>query len=132
VTTADTGTRSRALDGVTWTGGALAVGCALLAVGHLGLQVPVLSALGPGGTRPVVPAAIAFGLAALLHGLVAVGAARRRAWAWALGVLIAGATLVGAAYPFRGVISAVGIVLAGLELGLLLTRDGRRLMRDGT
>ena len=87
-----------------------------------------------GCTLGIVPhmAAAITGLAALLHGLVAVGAARRRAWAWAVGVLIAGATLVGAAYPFRGVISAVGIVLAGLELGLLLTRDGRRLMRDGT
>jgi hypothetical protein len=132
VTAADTGTRSRALDGVTWAAGALAVGCALLAIGHLGLQVPVLSALGPGGTRPVVPAAVAFGTAAVLHGLVAVGAARRRAWAWALGVLLGGATLLGAAYPFRGVMSTVGIVLAGIELGLLLTRDGRRLMRDAS
>jgi hypothetical protein len=128
VTAADTNAGSRALDGVTWTAGALAFGCALLAVGHLGLQVPVLSALGPGGTRPVIPAAIAFTGAGITHGLVSFGAAHRRSWAWPLGVLIAAATVVGAAMPFRGVMSAVGIALAGLELGLLLTRDGRRLL----
>jgi hypothetical protein len=129
VTAADTTARSGALRGVMWTSGVLAIGCALLAVGHLGLQIPVLSALGPGGVRAVVPAAIAFTVAALLHALVGVGVTRGRSWAWPLGVLIAAATLFGAATPFRGVISAVGIMLAGLELGLLLTRDGRRLLR---
>lgn len=128
--TADTTARSRALDGVTWTSGALAIGCALLAVGHLGLQVPLLSALGPGGTRPVVPAAIAFTVAAALQALVTFGVTRRRPWAWPLGILIAAATLLGAATPFRGGISAVGIVLAGLELSLLLTGDGRRLLHS--
>jgi hypothetical protein len=130
VSTTDATTGSRRLDGVVWTSGALAVGCALLAVGHSGLQVPLLSALGPGGTRAVVPAAVAFTVAAVLHTLVSVGVARRRSWAWPLGVLIAAATLLGAATPFRGVMSGVGIVLAGLELGLLLTRDGRRLLRS--
>jgi hypothetical protein len=72
--------RSGALDGVVWMSGALAVGSALLAVGHLGLQIPILSALGPGGTRAVVPAAIAFGISASLHALVALGVARRRSW----------------------------------------------------
>ena len=132
MTAADTGTRSRTLRGVTLTSGALAFGCALLAVGHLGLQVPVLSALGPGGGRPVVPAAIAFAVAAIAHGLVCFGVVRRRSWAWPLGVLIAALTLVGAATPFRGVMSAVGIALAGVELALLLTPDGRRLLRGAT
>jgi len=129
VTAADTGAPSRVLDGVTWTSGALAVGCALLAVGHLGVDVPLLSNLGPGGTRPVIPAAIAFTGAGVAHGLVGLGAARRRSWAWPLGVLISAATLLGAAMPFRGVMSAVGIVLAGIQLGLLVTRDGRELLR---
>jgi hypothetical protein len=129
VTATDTTTSSRRLDGVVWTSGALAIGCALLAIGHSGVQIPVLSALGPGGTRAVVPAAVAFTVAALLHASISVGVARRRSWAWPLGVLIAAATLLGAITPFRGVMSAVGIVLAGAELALLLTRDGRRLLR---
>jgi hypothetical protein len=129
VTATDTTANSRRLDGVVWTSGALAIGCALLAIGHSGVQIPILSALGPGGTRAVVPAAVAFTVAALLHALISVGVARRRSWAWPLGVLIAAATLLGAITPFRGVMSGVGIVLAGAELALLLTRDGRRLLR---
>ena len=129
MTATDATTSSRRLDGVVWTSGALAIGCALLAIGHSGVQIPILSALGPGGTRAVVPAAVAFTVAALLHALISVGVARRRSWAWPLGVLIAAATLLGAITPFRGVMSGVGIVLAGAELALLLTRDGRRLLR---
>jgi len=118
-------TRSSQLDLVAWISGALAVGCALLAIGHLGLEVPLLSALGPGGARPVIPAAIAFGVGAVLQGLVCSGVRRRRTWAWPLGVLVAAITLVSAATPFRGAMSAVGIALAALQLGLLLTRDAR-------
>jgi hypothetical protein len=116
-----TGTRSGALDAVVWISGALAAGSALLAVGHAGVRIPVVSVLGPGGSDPVVPAAIAFTVAACLHGAVAYGVVRRRAWAWPVGVLVAAVTLIGAAVPFRGVGSVVGIVLAGAELGLLLT-----------
>jgi hypothetical protein len=125
----DTTAPSGALRGVLWTSGALAIGCALLAAGHLGLGIPVLSALGPGGTRAVVPAAIAFAVAALLHTLVGVGVAGGRSWAWPVGVLIAALTLLGAATPFRGAMSAVGIALAGIQLVLLLTRDGRALLQ---
>lgn len=122
--------RWHVLDGVVGVSGALAIGSALLAIGHLGVQLPVISRFGPGGTRAVVPAAIAFGVAACLHGAVAVGSARRRSWAWPLGVLVAGVTLIGAATPFRGAASAVGIVLAALQLGLLLTRPARRTILD--
>lgn len=118
--------RTGALDAVVWISGALAVGSALLAVGHAGVRIPVVSALGPGGSEPVVPAAIAFVVATCLHGAVAVGVARRRPWAWPLGVLVAAVTLIGATTPFRGVGSIVGIVLAGAELGLLLTGRIRR------
>jgi hypothetical protein len=91
-----------ALDGVVWASGALAVGSAILAVGHMGVEIPLVSALGPGGARPVWPAAIAFTVAAGLHGAVSWGVARRRSWAWPLGVLVGAITLVGAATPFRG------------------------------
>jgi hypothetical protein len=123
---ADTAARRQRVDAVTWISGALAVGCALLAVGHLGVQIPLLSTLGPGGGRAVVPAATAFTVAAILQALVAVGVARRRSWAWPLGVLVAVVTLVGAAMPFRGTISAIGMLLAAAELVLLLTGDVRR------
>lgn len=119
-------TRRGAPDAVAWISSALAAGSALLAVGHAGVRIPVVSALGPGGSDPVVPAAFAFTVAACLHGAVAYGIARRRAWAWPVGVLVAAVTLIGAAVPFRGVGSVVGIVLAGTELGLLLTGQVRR------
>ena len=120
------GTGGGTLDAVVWISGALAVGSALLAVAHAGVRIPVLSALGPGGSEPVVPAAIAFTVATCLHGAVAYGVARRRGWAWPLGVLVAAVTLIGAAVPFRGVGSVIGIALAGTELGLLLTGRIRR------
>ncbi|CAN5816001.1 hypothetical protein BH23ACT10_BH23ACT10_00440 [soil metagenome] len=127
MTTADAG-GAGALDVVVWASGALAVGSALLAVSHLGVQVPLLSALGPGGSRVILPAAIAFTVGAALHGAVAFGVARRRAWAWPLGILVAGVTLLGAATPFRGAGSAIGILLASLVLGLLLTATARHSM----
>lgn len=120
--------RNMALDAVVWASRALAAGSALLAIGHMGVQIPLISALGPGGSRAVVPAAVAFSIGAGLHGAVAVGVARRLAWAWPLGVLVAGATLVGAATPFRGAGSAIGLALAGLQLGVLLTGTARRTM----
>jgi len=120
------GSRTGALDAVVWISCALAVGSALLAVGHAGTRIPIVSALGPGGSDPVVPAAIAFAVGACLHGTVAYGVARRHPWAWPLGVLVAAVTLIGAATPFRGAGSVVGIVLAGAELGLLLTSRVRR------
>ena len=120
------GTGGGTLDAVVWISSALAVGSALLAVGHAGVRIPVVSALGPGGSEPVVPAAIAFTVATCLHGAVAYGVARRRGWAWPLGVLVAAVTLIGAGVPFRGVGSVIGIALAGTELGLLLTGRIRR------
>lgn len=117
---------ARRLDAVVRISAVLAAGSALLAVAHMGVEVPLLSALGPGGGRAVVPAAIAFSVAAVAHGMVSVGVRRRRAWAWPLGVLIAAATLLAAAAPFRGIGSALGIVLAAAQLGLLVTKPARR------
>ena len=128
MTTAQAGTGSRRLDAVVWISGTLAAGSALLSVAHLGVQIPVLSVLGPGGDRAVIPAAIAFAIAAILQGVTSLGVARRRAWGWPLGVLIAALMLVGAAMPFRGLVSAIGIALAGAELALLLSGAVRREM----
>lgn len=128
MTVADTAPRPVALDVAAWTSGALAVGSALLTIGHLGVGIPVLSALGPGGNRVVVPAAIAFGVATALQTAVCVGVVRRRAWAWPLGTVVSTMTVVGAAMPFRGSISAVGIALALVELVALLSGGARRTL----
>jgi hypothetical protein len=128
VTAAPTTSGSRRLDTVVWISATLAAGSALMAVAHLGYGIPVLSALGPGGGRAVIPAAIAFAVAAVLQGATSLGIARRRAWGWPLGVLIAALMLVGAAMPFRGVVSAIAVVLAGAELALLLSGPARREM----
>lgn len=123
--------RTTAPTAVAWASGALAVGSALLAIGHSGVRVPVVSALGPGGDDPVVPAAIAFAAAAALHGAVCVGITRRRPWAWPLGILAGAITLLGAAVPFRGAASLIGIVLAAVEVvGLLFGGTRRELLRS--
>ncbi len=103
----------------------LAVGCALLAVSHLGIDVPLLSRVGPGGDRVVVPAAVAFAVATLLLIAVATGAWRGRPWAWALGVVVHALVFLGAAVPFRGVGSAVAMVVTGVTVALLVSRPGR-------
>ena len=97
-----------------------------MALAHAGVAVPLLSALGPEGGRVVLPAAGAFAVAAVVWAAVAVGAARRRPWAWALGLVVAGLTVLGAATPFRGAGSAVGIVLGAGVIAVLLSRPGRR------
>lgn len=106
----------------------LALGCAALAVGHAGVAVPVLSQIGPGGDRAVVPAAIAFTVAMVVLAAVAWGTWRGRPWAWALGFVAHALVFVGAAYPFRGVASLVALVVAGTCLALLITPAGRRSM----
>ena len=103
----------------------LALGCAALAVGHSGIAVPVLSRIGPGGNDAVVPAAIAFTVAAAVLTAVAIGVARARPWAWALGVVVHALVLLGAAVPFRGVASGVAMIVSGAALALLVARPGR-------
>lgn len=121
-----------ALRAVARISGVLAAGSALMAIAHAGVQVPIVSAFGPGGSRVILPAAIAFSVAAVLHAAVAYGVARRRGWSWPLGVLVAGATLLAAAVPFRGAGSILGIVLAGAQVVLLLSGTVRaELLPDG-
>lgn len=103
----------------------LALGCAALAVAHMGLQVPLLSRLGPGGSRAIVPAAVAFIVATLVLGAVAFGVARGRSWSWPAGILVHGVVFLGAAFPYRGVVSLAGMLIAGTCVALLLTRAGR-------
>ena len=90
-----------------------------MAVAHAGVEVPLVSALGPGGNRPVWPAAIAFGTAAGLYAVVAAGLGRARRWADPAAAALFAVTLVGALVPFRGAGSVVGAAIAACGLALL-------------
>lgn len=103
----------------------LAVGCVVMAIAHSGVEVPVISRLGPGGGRPVVPAALAFALAAALLTVLTLGMWRQRPWSWAAGLVVHGVVVAGAAFPYRGWGSLAGIVLAGAAFVLLVSRPGR-------
>lgn len=105
--------------------GLLGVGCIAMAVAHAGIDVPLLSRFGPGGDRAVVPAVVAFTIAAAALLLLAAGAARRRPWAWALGLVTHALVFLGAAVPFRGVGSAVAMIIAATCLALLMTTQAR-------
>ena len=105
--------------------GVLAAGCAVMALAHAGVEVPVVSQLGPGGDDAVWPAVIAFSVGALVLAFVAIGASRARAWAWALGLVVHALIVLGASLPFRGVGSLVAIVISVASLALLLSRTGR-------
>ncbi|MBA2437984.1 MAG: hypothetical protein H0V52_06495 [Acidimicrobiia bacterium] len=105
--------------------GVLSAGAVLLALAHAGLSLPLLSALGPGGDRAVPPAAIAFSVLAVLAAVVAAGAFARRPWAWPLGLVVHALTVLGAATPFRGPVSLVGILLGLTAVAILLSRPGR-------
>lgn len=106
----------------------LALGCLALAVGHSGVTVPLLSRLGPGGGQAVVPAAVAFTVATVLLAVLTVGTWRQRPWAWAAGLAVHGMVFAGAAFPYRGVASLVGMLLAGSAFVLLASRPGREAM----
>lgn len=110
----------------------LAVGAALLTIGHAGIELPLVAGLGPGGDRAVVPAAIAFGIATLLAITVGVGALKRQPWAWALGLLLHSFIVLGSAMPFRGAASAAGIVIGAATVALLLSRPGRAAFLPGS
>ena len=105
--------------------GALATG--LLAVGHAGVEIPLVSGLGPGGSRAVWPAAIAFTVAALAYLVVAVGLARGHRFAVPAGAVVFAVTLVGSLAPYRGPASLLGAVLGAAGLVLVgFATAGRR------
>lgn len=104
--------------------GAVATG--LLAVGHAGVELPLVSALGPGGDRAVWPAAIAFSVAAASYTGVAAGLIRGRTWAVPAGVILFAATVAGALTPYRGPASLLGALFGATGLVLLGACAARR------
>ncbi len=127
-------TSSRALRAVVVVAAVGLIGSVLMAIAHAGVQIPLFSALGPGGGAAIPPAAAGFTVGAILYLVALVGLARRRPWAWALGLVVFALTLTSAAVPFRGVGSIAGILVGGIGLALLLARPVRSslLSREAT
>lgn len=121
-------TSRRACIAVAALSALLALGCAALAIAHAGLEVPLLSRIGPGGDRAVIPAAVAFTTATVVLAAVAFGAWRARPWAWALGIVVHGLVFLGSAFPYRGPASLVGVIISAACVALLLTRPGRQAL----
>ena len=105
----------------------VALGAALLCIGHLGVDVPVLSALGPGGDQAVPVAATIFALGTAMFGAAAWGLLRQARWAWPAGVAVHALGVLSGVGQYRGTVSAVGIVLSLAALVVLLAPAGRGL-----
>lgn len=120
------GSRSGAAVAVGCLAAVAALGSLLLAVAHLGIELPLLASLGPGGDTVVVPAAIAFGVGMAVWGAVSFGAFRRTRWVLPVGVVFSVLSILSGLMPYRGVASGVGIALASLVLLTLLSPPGRR------
>ena len=104
-----------------------AFGALLMAIAHLGIDLPLLPTVGTGRAVPVAAAIFGLGVAGFL--LVAFGLRRRHSWALPLGFVVGLLALSGAARPYRGVGSAVGIVLSVTLLITLLAPGTRHALR---
>ncbi len=104
-----------------------ALGALLLCVGHLGVDLGPVSALGPGGTQAVPVAATIFAVGAVLFAALAVGTWRGARWAWWAGVVVYGLATVSGITQYRGAASAIGLVVSVGALAALLSPSGRRL-----
>lgn len=121
-----TGTASRTPAAAVAVGGLALVGflgSVAMSLAHLGLDLPVL---GPAALIP--PVAVGFALGAALYGVVAVGAFRVRRWAWPLGLAVNGLAFLSAAFPYRGVASAVAMAVSAAVVVVLLSPPGRRAL----
>ncbi|MPZ88491.1 MAG: hypothetical protein GEU81_10525 [Nitriliruptorales bacterium] len=106
-----------------------AIGTALLSVSHMGVEVPLLAGLGPGGTRAVPVAAVGFAVAAVLYAGIAFGAFRQASWAWTAGLVLNALAVLSGLGNFRGAASATGIVIGVLTLIVLISPGGRQALR---
>ena len=103
--------------------------------------VAALSVLGAIGSAVMVPAhlslgmtnlAIGFGVGIAAYLLLAFGAARQRAWAWPLGLVVNAIGLAAAAMPWRGLDrSGLPTLVCLIALGLLVSRSGRAALLYG-
>jgi hypothetical protein len=103
----------------------------LLAIAHLGIEVPLLSRLGPqGGAVP--PAVVAFTIGAAIFTAIAVGLSRGQRWAWVAGLVMSVLTVLSTIGQFRGVVSVLGILLALALAAALLLPGSREQVQAGT
>jgi hypothetical protein len=96
-----------------------------MAVAHAGVEIPLVSGLGPGGSRAVWPAAVAFGVATVAYLAVAVGLRRRSRWSRLAGLGLFGVTVLASLVPFRGAGSVIGALLGAAGCALLARRSPR-------
>jgi hypothetical protein len=125
----DSRPRSPAATVIGWLALIAAFGSGLLALAHAGLDVPVLSLLGPEGDDAVPVAATIFGIGLALYSVVALGAFSRARWTWPLGVVVNLLALAGGIANYRGIASAIGIALGVLMLVFLFSPGGRQAFR---
>lgn len=128
-TTLSPRTRTPAATLIGWLSLIAAFGSGLLALAHAGIELPLLSALGPGDGDAVPIAAAVFGVGLALYTAVALGAFTGARWTWPLGLVVNVLGLASGIGNYRGPVSAVGIGLAALSLILLLSPGGRRAFR---
>lgn len=110
---------------VAWLFALGGIATGLLAVAHAGVELPLISALGPGGDRAVPVAVAVFTAGAVLMLALAAGAFARARWVLPVGALVALLVVVEGFRNYRGVASAAGIALGLLLLLLLLSPGGR-------
>lgn len=120
--------RPAAAVAVGWLAVVGAVGAAWMMLAHLGLDVAVLDAFGPG--RMLAPVAAGFAVGTVLFAIVAHGAFRAARWVWPVGLVVNGLAFVSAAVPFRGWVSAIAMLVALAAVVVLLSPQGRSAFRD--
>lgn len=98
----------------------------LLAIAHTGVTIPLFSSLGPQGGGAVPAAVVAFAVGTTLFTAITIGLLRQHRWAWIAGLVVSALVVLSGVGQFRGVVSAVGIVLAVGLAGLLLAPPSRR------
>jgi hypothetical protein len=99
------------------------VGSGVMAVAHLGLEIPALELVGPG--RLIVPAAVSFLLGTVLYAVAAYGALRAARWAWPAALVVNVLAFGTAAFPYRDWMSGAAIVVSLTAIAVLVSPQGR-------
>lgn len=104
-----------------------ALGSGLMTLGHLGLDLPLLEAFGPG--RLLAPVAAAFAVGTVLYVVVAYAAFTLTSWAWPVALVVNAVAFLTAAFPYRGWVSGAAIAVSLASIVVLVTPAGRAALR---
>jgi hypothetical protein len=99
------------------------VGSGVMALAHLGIELPGLELVGPG--RLVLPAAVSFLLGTVLYAVAAFGALRVSRWAWPTALVVNVLAFGTAAFPYRDWMSGAAIVVSVTVIAVLVSPWGR-------